>query len=193
VVNNKKKIKKVNQNGFTLVEILVAMMIFGAIVGGVVLFGIRSIEAHTKSQAMQNALENARFAMDSLSRQARISSGINPAGKSQEVFFIDNASGNSYCYFFDMTNGPALRVMIGDGTEVECSEIVSAAEDVVGDHTDPNSKIGISGSFDVKETDLNTNERGLLRVNMEVTYNGALGVQGADSRTIQSTVSLRDY
>ncbi len=51
---NKKKI--VGEKGFTLIEVLISISIFSIIIGTVILFSVRTIEAHTKSQAMQNAI-----------------------------------------------------------------------------------------------------------------------------------------
>ena len=180
-----------NNKGITLIEILVAMMIFGFVVGGIVIFGVRALEAHTKSQAMQNSLENARFAIESLSKRARTSHDIiqeNPSGS--DIFFIDNASGNSYCYKFASN---ALIVGIGDGETTEkCSDITSGFSDVVGDSAN-SSDIKVTGSFETESTDESAGDRGMLMINLTIEYTGNMGVQSNSTQTIQSTVSLRDY
>ena len=68
----KKKLKRkdndqLGKKGFTLLEIMVAMGIFILIVGAVTIFSIRTIEASTRSRAMQNSLDNARVAIETLS------------------------------------------------------------------------------------------------------------------------------
>jgi prepilin-type N-terminal cleavage/methylation domain-containing protein len=190
VINKKRVKKRINQAGMTLIEILVAMMIFAFVLGGIVLFGVRAIESSTKSQAMQNTLENARFAIESISKKARTSSGINGGG--QEVFFIDNAQEDvSYCYQFT-TNGSGVDVLqVGEGTAdfSSCSDITTFNE-LLGE-----SKTDITGSFEVVETDnsVDPKTRGQLKISIKITYEGGLGVQSNSERVIQSTVSLRDY
>ena len=185
-MKNKKKIKKrINQAGVTLIEILVAMMIFSFVLGGIVLFGVRAIEANTRSQAMQNSLENARFAIESISKRARTSSGI--AGDGDEVFFIDNAQEDaSYCYQFGTD---VLEVGKGIAGYASCDDITTF-ETILG-----GSKTAIEGSFEVVKTDKNATPptRGQLKISIKITYTGGMGVQSDSERIIQSTVSLRDY
>lgn len=63
-------------SGFTLVEIIVAMMIF-AIVAVVALAAmVRILDANKKAQAIQDAVTNLSFALDDMTREVRTGSSL---------------------------------------------------------------------------------------------------------------------
>ena len=59
------------QRGFTLVEILVALMIFSIVVVVALSALIKIIDANKKSQTIQNAVVNMSFTMESMTREIR--------------------------------------------------------------------------------------------------------------------------
>lgn len=59
------------QDGFTLVEVLVSMSIFTVVVGMAVGTMMVLIDANAKSQNVQQAVSNVSFALDSMSREIR--------------------------------------------------------------------------------------------------------------------------
>ena len=185
--------------GFSLIEVLVSMAIFALIIGGVVLFSVRSIEANSKSRAMQNAIDNARFAIESVNKKVRTSHGINNDTQTAEelVFIIDNVDAYKYCYKFTAANTLAVA-SIGPTDAAysaadDCGDFaVGDFADIVGDGTTTN----ISGSFFVRETDTTagSEQRGFVRTAITIEYNDAtLPPAERDKITIQSSVSVRDY
>jgi prepilin-type N-terminal cleavage/methylation domain-containing protein len=170
----KKKNIKLNKSGFTLIEILLSLAILFLIITGVVVFSVQTIEAHTKSRAMQNGIENARFAIEGLSKRIRTSHDIDDGGAPSSVKITDNVGLNKdYIYSFT-----------GD-------RLVVNGETLVG-----GGNIEVSGSFSVQETihdQGSNNRRGFVRISITVTYDGGDDVTESDSVTIQSGVSLRDY
>jgi len=197
-----------NQQGVTLIEILVAMMIFGFIVGGVVLFGARALETHTKSQAMQNTLENARFSVESMAKKIRTSHGVRgtlePTDPTfslgndnfNEVFFNNSSDGMAYCYRFvngDYKTGKlTVRSQQIDPLISECDGIPSDNEkEIISGESD--GLIGVGGYFEVVETD--NSKRGMVKIKLTVTYNTVDNedVSKKSEETIMTSVSLRDY
>jgi type II secretory pathway pseudopilin PulG len=183
--------KRKRNSGFSLIEILLTLVILFLIIGGMVTFSAQTIESHTKNQAMQNAMDNARFAIESLSKQIRTSREID--GGSSEIFFVDNVNNDKCCYFFD--NG-SLKVKkypyaAGDPNydSIDSCSLISnsGAGEVVG-----GDKLNVTGGFDLKKTDQNSNKRGFVRIIINVKYQGN-NVAEQDEVTIQSGVSLRDY
>ncbi|MDZ7612227.1 MAG: type II secretion system protein [Candidatus Moranbacteria bacterium] len=189
-----KKFKSKNK-GFTLLELVFSVTLFIIIIGGVVLFGIRSIQAHQRSQAMQEALENARFAVESLNKTIRTSHEIKADDESfdqsQTIFVEDNAQEKSYCYQFD--NNKLQRKEAQRGAVNDCSGTFdSGFYDLVG-----SDEVAVNGGFYVKET-VNSGsdkERGFVRtvVNLEYTGGGSNSPFEKSSVLFQSSVSLRDY
>ncbi|MEA2007131.1 MAG: type II secretion system protein [Patescibacteria group bacterium] len=188
---------KLAENGFSLIEVLVSMAIFALIIGGVVLFSVRSIEANTKSRAMQNSIDNARFTIESVNKKIRTSHGINNTTETTEelVYIIDNVDAFKYCYKFTAANTLAVASISPTNgaysATTDCGDFaVGDFSDIVGDGTTTN----ISGSFFVKETDESADERGFVRTAITIEYNDVTLLPAErDKITIQSSVSVRDY
>ncbi len=193
------KISKLNKKGFSLIEVLISVAIFSVIVGGILLFSVRTIEAHTKTQAMQNALENARFTIEKLNKKVRTSKDINGDDgvvnvltKSKEIFFIDNVDATKQCFKFE--NDKLLFDSVdADSEAIDCSHgDFSGFETLIGS-TD--GKIKVDGNFILRQTDTGTfNDRGFVRTVVTIRYNDASTlVTEKEQITIQSGVALRDY
>jgi len=189
---------KNKKDGFSLIEILISVSLLATIIGGIVLFGVRSIEAHTKSQAMQAAVENARFAIEGMNKKIRTSHDLNKndtsnatAGMTQ-IYFVDNVDENRYCYYFASN---ALSVAFVDRSAASsidtCAEVRSSGtvRELVG------GSVSVTGRFYVLETS-NTApyQRGMVTATIKLDQNSsAANPTEKDSVTIQSSVSLRDY
>lgn len=186
------------QKGFSLIEVLVSIAIFSVIVGGILLFSVRTIEAHTKTQAMQNALENARFTIEKLNKKIRTSKDINGDDgavtnltKSKEVFFVDNVDATKQCFkfendklYFDSIDADSEATECSDG-DFDNFEILVGSDDAM---------IKVDGNFILRQTDTSQNDRGFVRTVVTIKYNDASTlVTEKDQITIQSGVSLRDY
>ena len=200
------------RSGFTLIEVVVAMAIFTLIVGGVVMFSVNAVKANMKSQAMQEAIENARYAIDDLAKKIRTSSNVEVADGGKSLFFIDNLTVTKYCYqFVDDGSNKKMTVksyalQIGgagntvlNATEynqiIDCSTFLSTSTsvDVLG-----NDKVSIDGKFDVLKTDVSSDDphRGFVRINVDIYYKKGLSSgDPADSAEahIQTGVSILDY
>ncbi len=196
------------RGGFTLIEVVVSMAIFTLIIGGVVMFSVNAIKASTKSQAMQEAVDNARYAIDDLAKKIRTSSNVEVADSGKSLFFIDNLTVTKYCYQFvnDKMQVKSYVLQIGgtgstvlNATEynqvINCNTFPSGStsEDVLG-----NDKVNIDGGFDVLKTDVSSDNphRGFVRINVDIYYKqGLASGDPADSAEahIQTGVSILDY
>lgn len=170
--------------GFTIIELAISSAILTVVFGGISIFGIQTIRGFQRSQALKNTIENASYAIESINKLIRTSHDIN--GDSSEIFIIDNDNASeSYCYRF---TADKLERGVGPGTAASCAG-VSSFSDIVG-----GGGVEVTGSFNIKETNRASNERGLVRTNLILSYpvDVASGFE-ADEITIQSSVSLRDY
>ena len=68
--------KRISKKAFTLMEILIYIGVLGLIVGTVSSFLIWGIHSHTKSKVMRETLDNARRAMEIMSRETREAKSI---------------------------------------------------------------------------------------------------------------------
>lgn len=198
----KKKIKKCigSEKGFSLIEILISMSIFIMIIGAVVLFSVRTLEAHTKSQAMQSAVENARFAIETLNKKIRTSHDIKDLDdvtqftiESPYLFFIDNVDGSRNCYYFNaVTNTLQFCKGPDDTTLGNCQDLIDDGQSFV-DLAGGSGNVEVTGRFFIKESDPASEVRGFVRTVVEINYNDGGRVAEKDTVVIQSGVSLRDY
>jgi len=178
------KNKTKSTRGFTLLELVVASSILAVIMGGLTVFGVSVMRTYGRSQALKNTVENASYAIEALNKSIRTSHHI--AGGGDEIFIIDNVTGNSFCYRF---NGNVLEEKTGNDTANDCSDISASFSDVIS-----HPEIEVTGSFSIKRTDRDNSERGFVRTNIVLKYtaNEREGFE-EDEILIQSSVSLRDY
>lgn len=174
----KKSGKNLGKQGFTLIEILLSMVIFSLIVGGIILFSARTMQSHMKDQAMQNAIDNARFAIETMNKKIRTSGDLTVDSydkyetQEKKVCFTPNDEKDEICYEFS-----------SDGTLKKGSEVLVGGTD---------GKITVDGHFHVKET--TGTSRGMVTTVIHIQYNkNSDDPSEIDDITLQSTVSMRDY
>jgi prepilin-type N-terminal cleavage/methylation domain-containing protein len=215
-LNMKRKSFLREKEGFTLLEVVIALAMVAIILGGIVQFSVNAIKASTKSQAMQETMDNARFAIDDLAKKVRTSSGVAVSGDGKDLFFIDNLTSTKYCYQFvvdDSGNSKmqmkSFKLMVSgennlilnqdDYEEVtDCDSSFTALGssspvDLIG-----NSKASVDGHFSVLQTDVDSDDphRGFVRINVDILYKkGIASGDPADSAEahIQTGVSILDY
>ncbi len=192
-----KKLKNI-QKGFSLIEVIISVTIFSVIVGAILLFSVRTIEAHTKSQAMENSLENARFAIEKLNKKVRTSSDISGSGavdpkltKSNEIFFVDNVDSTKQCFKFENDN-LLFDSVDADSDAVNCSHSDFNDFEILVGSSDGKTKI--DGSFFLRQSNEAIDDRGFVKTVIKIEHNDTSSIVTEKSEiTIQSGVSLRDY
>lgn len=93
------KIKNYNdENGLTMIELIVAIGIFSLVVGMVSGILVLSLQNQRKIIATRNVGDNVRFAMESISREIR--TGQNFSGGGNSLSFT-NAKGGAVIYRLD--------------------------------------------------------------------------------------------
>ena len=97
------KIFSREENGFTLIEMIVALAIF-SIVATVALGALmKIISANKKAQTLQSAMTNLNFALESMSREMRVGNNYSCKGSAEYAF----GSGPRPTAETDCTNGIA--------------------------------------------------------------------------------------
>lgn len=179
-----KDFKNQNNKGFTLIELTISSSILAVIFIGIIIFGINTIRSYQRTQALKNTVEDARYAIEVINKTIRTSHKIN--GDSSELFILDNLTEKSHCYKFD---GSVLKRKIGDSSASNCGEIGEAFIKIVG-----SNEITVTGTFEIKETDRDDDERGFVRTNIKLKYTASAQDNFENDEVIlQSSVSLRDY
>jgi len=166
--------------GFTLIEILVAMAIFLIVITTVLQIFMMSMSGTWRLFGRQNDLDTARFILESMSKEVRLSAIISndsSGGKVQQLN-ITNAYGCSVSYVFGSSN--ITRAVTGGSG---CT-IVSAAP------LNPNEVLIVNGGFYIQKPPGSFQPR--VTMVMGVKNNAAKAAQQSEV-DLQTTISSRAY
>lgn len=182
-IPNKMKLKTKNyklktKEGFTLIEILLSLAILSLILGGIAIFIVRTFQANMRTRAMQNAIENTRFAIETINKRVRTGSGLKIIGDNKICFYDTYTGEEDYCYQFNSTSsilevnsGSSYKTLIG-GDNLK----------VTGTFT------GQSEGYAVREYVTTT-----ITLNYNLEGAGSTDPTAKDSVTIRSTASWLGY
>ena len=92
--------------GFTLIELLIAMAVFSLIVVAMSATAVSVIKSQRKGFALQNSQETARYILESVSKEIRMSviNSADSGGSSVNILNITNAKSETFDYQFDNSN-----------------------------------------------------------------------------------------
>jgi len=162
--------------GFTLIETVVSMFIFVLMIAATAQIFTQSFSGYRYEKSVQNDLESAQFAINTMAKELRTSSIA--SASSSSVKFIDYSQ--STCFDYEIT-GTTLTVASQGGAEKvsDCGSYGSptvVARGIVG------------GAFAVTES----RSSGPQRIG-RVTLSLQIGTGATHQANIQTSVSLRDY
>lgn len=94
-VNHRTKVfgMVVKNKGFTLIELLVAMAVFGMVVVAMSTTAVSVLKSQRKGFALQNIQENARYILESMSKEIRMSEIVTSTGNFTDLS-ITNVDGD---------------------------------------------------------------------------------------------------
>ena len=108
-----------NQVGLSLVELLVALVISTFLMGGVIQVYLGNKTAYRFADASSRIQENARFALDTITTDARLAGffGCIDIRKNSKLVqnHLDNSSANFDPALYDFTNQPPVTLKANDG------------------------------------------------------------------------------
>ncbi len=155
-----------HQKGFTLIELLVAISVFSLLILLLIGVSVNQIKNSRRSLAVQEVEENARFILESMIKEIRMSQ-INSSDGESQILNIDHPINGDVTYEFDEEAGAIKRQgKILNSTDLE-----------------------ISGFFSVQKL---TNYQPRVTIVMRIKKKGVSGVEQKEI-DIQNTVSSRFY
>lgn len=192
--NNRNCIHTSNRQGFTLIEMLIAMLIFSMTATMVLGAYFDVFQSKRRTRAVQQDIEDARYAMELMAKTIRMSS-----------VFVDDEDANSI-EIYDYSQGKCLKYLLVDGVLMVQEGVEN---ELPGKDDDGKTWVESCGSFGggkpmttAKVDTLNFNikksrfgsdderELGYVTMALKVCYEDNCDF---DSATIQTGVSLRDY
>ncbi|MEK7501416.1 MAG: type II secretion system protein [Patescibacteria group bacterium] len=92
--------RKNKKEGFTLIEMVVSLAIFSVV--AVIALGalMRIISANQKAQAIQAAVTNVNFALESMSRELRLATKLTPSSGTIDSIYFISAIGTENCHAY---------------------------------------------------------------------------------------------
>ncbi len=181
IVIEKTPVRAKINGGFTLIELLVAMAIFLIVITVVMQIFVINVNSAWRLFGKQNSLDSARYILESLSKEVRLSAitTLDSGGSSVQTLDIVNSKDCVVQYRFT-ANNLTRRVTGGTGCTVTAEEALNPDEVIIS--------VPTSG-FYIKKT-------GLTQPRVTVV----IRVKNNDSKTsrqvqidLQTTVSSRKY
>jgi type IV pilus assembly protein PilW len=104
------EIRIIGNAGFTLIELMIAIAIFGIVVAGVIGAFWDQLRSHNTQQQILGMQQNARAAMYFITREIQMA-GFNPSGNADAGVQADNAVRTTTTFSMDLNDGA------NDGTD----------------------------------------------------------------------------
>jgi prepilin-type N-terminal cleavage/methylation domain-containing protein len=193
-MNFKKKQKtiSVGRQGFTLIEIIIAVSIFSIVIISLAGIFSSSIKGYRIAKATQKNLEDAQFIMNQMVKILRTSS-IDSGSTSSELKIYDYSL--SRCYRYRFENNKIQISFIPDSIPVDTPNPIGWCNDHEGSFSVYNDMANFyvkNGQFfSVSSNKIAGNEKlGKVTVSMELCQDAECL---EDRIRIQSSASLRDY
>ena len=101
-----------NENGFSLIELMIAIAIFGIVVAGIVTAFREQLKSHNTQQEILAMQQNIRAAMYYMTRELK-NAGLDPSGDTNAG--ITNATAQSITFSMDFTGGTGTNGVDDDG------------------------------------------------------------------------------
>jgi len=166
------------EKGFTLIEVLVATFVFVIVMSSVSQIFVSAFSAYRREKIIQNNLENAQFAMNTMAKELRGSS-ITSSSTASNVKFYNY--GEKTCYSYSITGGELRTIKSSSADFITCQNAVLVPTIVV-------VKDITAGNFTIIQS-----SSSIPKTVGKVTLSLQVGSVGKNPVNIQTTVSLRDY
>ncbi len=168
------------RGGFTLLEVLVAISIFLVVITLVVQIFLMGMNATKRLFGRQSALDAARFIMESMSKEIRMSDVLTGAGGPLGYIDIKNSKDCNVTYAFSGT--AVTRQVVPGGTGVSCV-VETAPVELTPD------EVEMTGSFWIN---MAAAEQARVTVTAKVKNSTAILSQQVQVN-LQTTISSRQY
>jgi len=177
------KIRDIKQ-GFSLIELMVAMFIFMIVTIAMVSVSLAGFRSYIKSKAIKTVTEDVGFAINSIAKDVRMGK-IRPTpvacSANNCLVLIRNIDQKMICYKIESGN-KILRLY--EGANIDCTS-GTATKDIVS--LDSTMSFSTNSRFYSAVTD--ATHRGWVEINLNIANSS----METDSINVQTVVSSRDY
>jgi len=155
---NKKNHNYNKENGFTMIELIVAIGIFGLVVGMTVNIFLLALASQRRIIALRNVVDNIRFTTELMSREIRTGKNFSSAGSS---LLFTNAKGEAVIYrltsnVIEKSSDGGISYSAVSGTEVIVNYLnFYLMGQVAGDSLEPRITVTIGATGNVGKQNAN--------------------------------------
>jgi prepilin-type N-terminal cleavage/methylation domain-containing protein len=171
-----------NQRGFTLAELAVVMAVIGIIMAGVFVIQMQGEQAYLLGSSRVETQQNARVALDLMTRELRSAQSISAIGSATDITFVDE-NGNTVVYALsgstlNRTQNGTTTALIG-GVQTLAMTSYSVYDVSTGTYTTTTTAAQVR----------------VIKISLvtETEQNVAADSPGNQHATMESTVKLRKY
>lgn len=166
-------------------EMIVAIFVFSLVMTTVTATFVSVINSRKKVKAIQQDMEDARYAMELMAKSLRTSSVT--SSDSADIRIYDYSQGKCIEYKFDSASN---KLQSGSGTPTDPDDAIGTCNyGTLSNLTNGN----ISDVHFVAAKSVGGAKVGKVTIALKVCYNDICSGSGGDTAMIQTTVSLRDY
>lgn len=133
---NRIQYRKLNQRGFSLVELMIAVMLSLVLLGAVIQVFLSSRQTYELSDDLSRIQENGRFSLEFLAQNIRMA-GYSPGGQENQLSFLNTACAEFNPCTDDggANNSDRIAVRLNpppdDGSEIDCTGAAVGADDEI--------------------------------------------------------------
>jgi len=169
-----------SRQGFSLVEMIVAIFVFSLIMTTVITTFVQAVGSRKKIQAIQQDIEDARYAIELMAKTLRTSSVV--SSTATEIKVHDYSQ--QLCVGYSWSNNALwLSTAAWDSIAKTCGTWTTPAV------MTSNSLYGLS----LIVTPSTSTSLGKVTIAMKICNKTVCSGPTSDTTTIQTTISLRDY
>ena len=200
IENLKLKIENSRQ-GFSLIELMVAMFIFVMIMGAMVAVSVAGFRSYGKSKAVKTVTEDVGFAVNSITKDVRmgkienyykvgVGSTVPLDGGLKSYLVVSRNRGGKVCYHLETT---FLGIQEGIGANNSCSSDPADYKKIVDLAGTDMTFDANSGFYSLATSDSSVLPPNKIRGWVEINLNIENPTMEKDSIRVQTIVSSRDY
>lgn len=194
--------------GFTLIELIVAIFIFSVILVGILSVSVSVLNAYRKAKVIKSVKESADFALSSIAKDVRMGKVENITsysdGTIKHHLMIRRNRGGSVCYYLYNTVSGNTFLGIKDDvldSATSCPNTLASYNKIInlsGSGMDFSADSGFySCPTDTGDTPascggVSGKHRGWVEINLNIVPTGGIGMS-TDAINVETIVSSRDY
>ncbi len=159
-------------DGFTLVEMLVAMLVFSLIAMAVSLVFVQAISIENRGQGAQKVQENALFALELMAREIRVSvftTNQDSSDCSRTTITFHHPVNATVSYGFDSINNAVTRTAEGIVTQLTGKDVETSAHFCVLGSGIDQSQVRVTILMNIKNKAKNPAEQVIFNIQTTVS------------------------